>query len=240
MPNYVITRQAMAPSGPMTICDVSGTELYRVRGQPFSYGDQLSLESSDGQEVAFIRQQLGIGLRYEISRDGIPACAVHHAIGITDLMAVEVPGEPDIEIAGHLPGLGYQLSQAGLPVAAVANRLTLGPGRYEVEIVAGSDEVLVLAIIVAAEAIRRHNPRLTGPALSSGWSSRRSQVPSGCLRATCARTPVPSLAIVAVSAMSPLISVGSGGSGSNRGAFASPFSQSLRIASRPVVWPPGG
>ena len=76
--------------------------------------------------------------------------------------------------------------------------------------------------------------------LSSGWSSRRSQVPSGCLRATCTRTPVPSRATVAVSAMSPLTSVGSGDSGSKRGALARTFSHSARIASRPVVWEPGG
>jgi hypothetical protein len=76
--------------------------------------------------------------------------------------------------------------------------------------------------------------------MNSGWSSSRSQVPSGCLRATCARAPAPSLGGVAVSAMSPLIRVGSGGSGSKCGAFARTFSHSARMASRPTVWLPGG
>ena len=46
-------------------------------------------------------------------------------------------------------------------------------------------------------------------ATNSGWSSTRSQVPSGCLRATCARAPAASLGGVEVSAMSPQMRVGS-------------------------------
>jgi hypothetical protein len=75
---------------------------------------------------------------------------------------------------------------------------------------------------------------------NSGWSSRRSQVPSGCLRATCARAPAPSFGGVEVRAMPSLISVASGGSCSKCGAFASTFSHNPRMASRPAVWRPGG
>jgi hypothetical protein len=54
--------------------------------------------------------------------------------------------------------------------------------------------------------------RCTGGPIS-GWSRSRNQVPSAWRRATCARTPAPSRAIVDVRAMSPLTSVGSGSSG---------------------------
>ena len=53
---------------------------------------------------------------------------------------------------------------------------------------------------------------------NSGWSSRRSQLPSGWRRTTCARAPAPSFGGVEVRAMSPLIRVGSGCSGSKWGA----------------------
>ena len=68
----------------------------------------------------------------------------------------------------------------------------------------------------------------------------RSQLPSGCLRATCARAPAPSFATVAVSAMSPLTSAGSGSSGANRGAPGSSRAHSSLMAARPVVCAPGG
>ena len=76
--------------------------------------------------------------------------------------------------------------------------------------------------------------------MNSGWSSRRSQLPSGCLRATCALAPAPSRAIVAVSAMSPLVSAGSGSSGANRGMPGSSFSHRSLMAVRPTVRVPGG
>jgi len=49
-------------------------------------------------------------------------------------------------------------------------------------------------------------------ATNSGWSSSRSQEPSGCRRATCARAPAPSFGAVEVRAISPLLRVGSGDS----------------------------
>src|SRR5690606_22144519 len=76
--------------------------------------------------------------------------------------------------------------------------------------------------------------------MNSGWSRTRSQLPSGWRRTTCARAPAPSLGGVEVSARSPLTSVGSGSSGSNRGRSARTFSHNRRIASRPTVCRPGG
>ncbi len=49
--------------------------------------------------------------------------------------------------------------------------------------------------------------------MNSGWSSTRSQLPSGCRRTTWARAPAPSFGGVDVSARSPPTSAGNGGSG---------------------------
>ena len=83
-------------------------------------------------------------------------------------------------------------------------------------------------------------PSSTGTEMNSGWSRRRSQEPSGWRRTTWARAPAPSLGGVDVSAMSPLTSVGSGGSGSNRGSWGRTCFQNARIASLPTVCWPGG
>jgi hypothetical protein len=70
---------------------------------------------------------------------------------------------------------------------------------------------------------------------NSGWSRRRSQVPSGWRRSTCAQALAPSLGGVEVSAMSPLIRVGSAGSGSKCGCspVPSPKASPARTANRP-------
>ena len=57
--------------------------------------------------------------------------------------------------------------------------------------------------MMAPRAGQRRRARAPQPpgGVNSGWSSSRSQLPSGCLRATCARAPALSRATVAVSAL---------------------------------------
>src|ERR1035437_4290297 len=125
-------------------------------------------------------------------------------------------GKPQGDAAGHVVG------------AAIAGDSS------DWNAIDGRGSVLVLGPSHASSAHQRASDT------NSGWSSRRSQVPSGWRRATCARAPAPSLGGVEVSAMSPLIRVGNGASCSKRGALASTSSHNSRMASRPLAaWPPG-
>jgi hypothetical protein len=134
-------------------------------------------------------------------------------------------------------------------VRQLEEALAYGPDPLHLAEVFGLDEKTAMRYADSAQALRstasvlanfrrRRGQRVGGT--NSGWSSRRSQLPSDWRLTTCARAPAPSFGGVEVRAMSPLISVGSGCSGSKRGPLASTFSHSARIASRPTVSSPGG
>ena len=75
-PTLVLKQKLLSFGDDFYVRDESGRNVYFVDGKAFSIGDQLSFQDLDGNELAYIRQNvLSWGKTYEISRDGQLAAA---------------------------------------------------------------------------------------------------------------------------------------------------------------------
>lgn len=126
-----------------------------MQGKLLTIGDRLVLRDLAGRELALIEQkpQLGPRPRYEIQREGRLAATVRQAAVVGQRFEVEVPAAGGgLRVAGDFLGNEYVFTRDGHTVATVSRRWTLGD-TYGVEIVAGEDEVLILALMVAIERV---------------------------------------------------------------------------------------
>jgi uncharacterized protein YxjI len=161
MSRYVITRNLWSLDDAFTVREAdSGRECLRVRGQALGVGDKLSFEDSSGDELAFIRQGLHLGVQgfcYEISQGGQLAARVNLIPRLRQHLLIETPHPGSFTAAGDIPGMEYQISQDDRQVASISTHWTHDEGSYGVDVAAGQDPVFLLALAVTIETIHQQD-----------------------------------------------------------------------------------
>lgn len=97
-----------------TIKDEFGRDVFRVIGRIFSFGKQLTFQTMDGQEVAFIRQQvMSWGPTYEIYRSGqLYATVKKNLFSFFNCsFEIDIPGPYDLKAEGDFSDHNYQIVQ---------------------------------------------------------------------------------------------------------------------------------
>ena len=129
-------------------------DVYFVDGRAISFGDKLSFQDLDGNELAFIEQRVfSWGPTYAIVRDGEIAAVVkkelfaffHHRF------TVDVPGPDDLEAKGDFSDHEYTFTRGDRVVATVSKKWFSWTDTYGVEITDGEDPVLLLASAVVVD-----------------------------------------------------------------------------------------
>lgn len=84
---------------------------------------------------------------------GRAVATVKHALisPLRDRMTANMTGGPDIEIRGNLLNHEYQMTRRGRRIAEVSKRWIRLRDTYTVEIDAGEDDALILALTVVVE-----------------------------------------------------------------------------------------
>jgi uncharacterized protein YxjI len=161
MSRYVLTRDLWSHGDAFTVREAdSGGECFRVRGQAPAAGDKLSFEDSRGDELAFIRQGLHLGVQglcFEVSRAGQLAARVNLSPRLRQNLLIETPGQGSFTAAGDIPGMDYRISHDDQEVASISTRRTHDEASYSVDIAAGQDPVFLLALAVAIETIHQQD-----------------------------------------------------------------------------------
>jgi uncharacterized protein YxjI len=113
------------------------------------------LEDGSGREVAKIQERkLSVRDKVAIERDDRTVATVHKAlVGIRDRFAIDVDGGPDLKAHGNIVDHEYEIERDGQAVARISKRWFRIRETYGIEIGAGEDEALVLAAVVALEAL---------------------------------------------------------------------------------------
>ena len=145
---YVLRQKVFCLGDDYTIRDENDVDCFRVDGNAFSFGDKLSFQDMQGNELAFIRQKLlAWGPTYEIYRDGeIAAVVKKHAFTFMNCkFTVDVPGPDDLEAAGDFLEKEYIFSRGDSPVATISKRWFAISDTYGVDIAEGEADVLILA-----------------------------------------------------------------------------------------------
>jgi uncharacterized protein YxjI len=135
--------------------DEEGNRAFKVNGKALRMRNTFVLEDRSGQEVAKIQERkLSIRDKIAIERDGSTVATVHKAlVGIRDRFAIDVEGGPDLKAHGNIVDHEYEIERDGESVARISKRWFRVRDTYGVEIDQGEDEAILLAVVVALEAL---------------------------------------------------------------------------------------
>lgn len=138
-----------------TIYDQNDNPKYQVKGKAFSWGDKLSFQSLDGQELAFISQKLmSLMPKYSISIAGEPfAELIQEFSWFSKKFKLDVPGPNDYAIEGSFWLHDYTFNRQDKIVASISKKLWGWSDSYGVEIEEGEDEVAILCACIVIDQI---------------------------------------------------------------------------------------
>jgi uncharacterized protein YxjI len=137
--------------------DASGERAYKVDGKALRMRKTLKLEDTAGNELCKIQERkLRVRDTMEIEApDGTRLGLIQKAM-ITPLrerFEVEVPGAPELKVRGNILDHEYTIEREGDRVAEVSKKWFRPRDTYGIEIEPGEDDVLILAVAVALDAI---------------------------------------------------------------------------------------
>lgn len=136
------------------IKDESDRDMFRVIGQVFSFGKQLSFYSIDGQELAFIRQQVfAWGPTYEIYRGGQLYATVKKNLFsfFSCIFEIDIPGPNDLRAEGDFSDHNYRIVQGPSVVGFISKQWFSWADSYGVDTAVGCDDILLLACTVVID-----------------------------------------------------------------------------------------
>jgi uncharacterized protein YxjI len=138
------------------ITDAYGAPQFEARGH---LGRKITLHDASGREVADIRKHL-VTDTHEVYVDGREAAKVRHAGIIGDHYDIE-SSFGRLTARGHFDGGDYNISQNGAPVASMVRKFSLRE-KFAVDIADGQNDVLLLAVVLAIEAIHEERRQQHG------------------------------------------------------------------------------
>ena len=132
---YLMKQKLFCWGDDFTIKNEAGEDVFFVDGKAFSFGDKLSFQDMQKNELAFIRQKLlAWGPTYGFTRNGELAAVVkkHLFTLFRCKFTVDVPGPADLELhlgpdprqgAGEEPRPAFRLGARLVDVVPVARQL---------------------------------------------------------------------------------------------------------------------
>ncbi len=153
---YVMKQKLFSWGDDFTIKNETGQDVFFFDGKAFSFGNKLSFQDMQKNELAFIRQKLlAWGPTYEITRNGALAAVVkkHLFTLFRCRFTVDVPGPDDLEAEGNFLDMEYTFTRGYQEVAEVSKRWFSWNDTYGVDIHEGEDDVLILASTVVIDMV---------------------------------------------------------------------------------------
>ena len=138
------------------ITDADGTPYLEARGHLRA---KITLHDTSGREVADIRKHM-LSDAHEVYLGGQRAAHVRHAGFLGDHYDIETSYGP-LRARGHFDGGDYTLDQGGKAVATMRRKLSLRE-RFAIDIADGQNDVLLLAVMLAIEAIHEERRQQQG------------------------------------------------------------------------------
>jgi uncharacterized protein YxjI len=148
-------RQKLSIGDDFWIEDEEGNRAYRVDGKAAHLRETILLKDAEGREVAKIQERkLIIRDKMAIERDGEKIATVHKAlVGIRDRFAIDIERGAGLKAHGNIVDHEYEIERDGETIARVSKRWFRVRDTYGVELRAGEDEGMLLAAVVALEAL---------------------------------------------------------------------------------------
>ena len=158
---YGIKEKFWSWGNDFTITDQLGAPQFLIDGQAFSWGDKLSFQDMQGNELAFISQKLfSFQPRYQILVNGnLFAEVVKEFTWFKKKFTLDVPGPNDYEIDGSFWEHEFEFRRSGRRVASVSKSYWDWTDSYGVDIIEDEDEVSILCACIVIDQVLHDDDR---------------------------------------------------------------------------------
>ncbi len=130
---YRVDGKVLRISKTYVFLDMAGNTLCRIKERLLTIKDTMEIDDANGKEMAVIRKALISPLR--------------------DRWGVKVRNAPDLDIQGNILDHEYAIKQGRQRIAEVSKKWFRLTDTYGIEIAEGQNDVLLLAIAVAMDAM---------------------------------------------------------------------------------------
>jgi uncharacterized protein YxjI len=155
-PKFRMREKIMAVGDDFWIEDDDGNKLFKVNGKALRMRDTFILEDANGNELSKIQEKkLTVRDKMTIERGSIKATVRKRLVGIRDHYIIDVENGEDLKAHGNIVDHEYEIELGGDAVAKVSKKWFRVRDTYGVQIAAGQDVALILAITVCVDAMAR-------------------------------------------------------------------------------------
>ena len=128
---YKVDGKALRLRNTLVLEDPRGNAVYEIQAKVVAIKDTMAVSKPHGREVAVVKHALISPLR--------------------DKMSANMADGPDIEIRGNILNHEYTMERRGKRIAEVSKKWIAIRDTYTVEVDAGEDDALILALTVVVE-----------------------------------------------------------------------------------------
>ena len=128
---YKVDGKALRLRKTLEFEDAKGKKLAQIKERILAIKDTMVIEDAHGKDIAMVKQALIAPLR--------------------DKWNVDVKGGNDLVVQGNILDLEYDIKQGRKKVAEVSKKWFTITDTYGVEIAAGQNDILILAIAIAID-----------------------------------------------------------------------------------------
>jgi uncharacterized protein YxjI len=137
--------------------DEQGQKVFKVDGKVLRVRDTLVFKDMQGNKLCQIQERmLRVKDTMEIEgADGRTLATVKKAIitPLRDRWTVRIKGGPDLEVQGNILDHEYRIGEGRQKVGEVSKKWFRVRDTYGVEVAEGQDDILILAVTVAIDAM---------------------------------------------------------------------------------------
>jgi uncharacterized protein YxjI len=152
---YQMRQKLLSIGDDFTIEDESGDRAFTVDGKALRLRATLRFLDANGMELYKIQKRIArVRDTMEIERSGGGVAAkVHNAVltPLRDRWSIDVPGGQDLSAVGNVLDHEYRIERGRQPVATVSKAWFRVRDSYGVEVAAGEDAALLLAIAIVID-----------------------------------------------------------------------------------------
>ena len=153
---YKMTEKLASIGDDFWIENEAGQRIFKVDGKALRVRDTLKLKDMQGNVVAEIQEKVArVKDTMDIARNGQTIATVKKALvtPIRGRFSVNVAGGADMDVDGNVLGHEFKVTQGRREIAEISKKWFRIRDSYGVEIQAGQDDALLLAITVVIDQL---------------------------------------------------------------------------------------
>ena len=156
---YQIKQKAFSMGKDYLIQDENQNSIFLVDGEAFSWGNNLSFQDMEGNELGYIKQSLSLfNPKYEIYKGGkLFADVVKEFSWFDKKFTLDVPGPNDYTIDGSFWDYEYNFTRNGNLVASVSKSYFSWTDTYGVDIANDEDYISILSTVIVIDLVCHEN-----------------------------------------------------------------------------------